>query len=250
MRMTWVGLVFAGCVAAGIGAAMGGEKERAEWKPLFDGKSLKGWHTQGEPDCWRVEKGELIGELTKPSPYAYLATDRKFGDFELKMQALFESKDGNSGVFFRCYFPPQCAKCEHVARKLPEDVKAFKCPECGHAEALPLAKRVHIGGPQAEFAPPGNNTGALYEGKWLNIDQMNDRKQALHKFHEWNEMVIRAVGDHIQVYLNGEKVSDVEHRMVPEGNIALQLHAGGAMKVRFKDIMIRKIAKPRASRPE
>ena len=131
------------------------------WIPLCAGKSLKGWHVNGEPDVWRVENGEIIGQLVTKSPYAYLSTDRTFGDFELELEMLFASTDGNSGIFFRCSFPPHCAKCDQVARELPEDVEAFKCPKCGHDQALPYEQRVHIHGPQAEFAP--QNTGGLYD---------------------------------------------------------------------------------------
>jgi predicted RNA-binding Zn-ribbon protein involved in translation (DUF1610 family) len=213
------------------------------WSPLTDGRTLAGWHTQGEPDCWRVEDGQIIGELTEPSPYAYLATDRKHGDIELKLQMLFESDQGNSGVFVRSSFPPHCASCDKVARNLPEDVADFKCPHCGHDQTLPMTRRVHIHGPQIEFAPPGQHTGAIYDsaiGKWANLEDMNERKEKMHRFKEWNELRVRVVGDDLTVYLNGYLISDLSGYPLPrDGVIALQLHAGGAMKVRFKDIHIR-----------
>ena len=215
------------------------------WMPLFDGKTLAGWHVQGEPDVWRVDDREIIGELVKKSPYAYLCTDRTFGDFELELDMLFESDDGNSGIFFRSTFPPQCAndKCNEVARALAEDAEPFICPKCGHTESLPYERRVHIHGPQAEFAP--QNTGGLYDaggGGWINEDELTEDKQKAHRLGEWNRFRLKAVGDHVTVDLNGVRISDVnDHPFAKQGHIALQLHAGGAMKVRFKDIRIRKL---------
>ncbi len=215
--------------------------EGKRWTPLLDGKTLAGWHVHGEPDVWRVENGEIIGELVRKSPYAYLVTDKQFADFELRLKMLFESKEGNSGIFFRCSFPPHCANCGHVARELPEDVKKFKCPKCGHTETLAYNRRVHIHGPQAEFAP--QNTGGLYDsgaGGWINEDKITDFIQKLHRLGRWNDFRVKAVGDHVTVYLNGYRVSDVsDHPFARAGHIALQLHAGGAMKVRFKDIYVR-----------
>ncbi len=222
------------------------------WKRLFNGRTLDGWHVQGEKDVWRVEKGEIIGELVKPSPYAYLATDKTFGDFELKLQMRFDSQDGNSGVFFRCSFPPQCAKCGEVARELPEDVTSFHCPKCGHDMSLPPEERVHIHGPQAEFAPPGQHTGALYDARgagWINQDKVTDMMQKMHRFHEWNEFRLKAAENHVRTWLNGYPISDVKGYSFPgQGIIALQLHAGGPMKVRFKDIVIRPAREKSAKR--
>ena len=222
------------------------------WQPLCDGKTLKGWHVQGEPNAWRVEDGAIVGELTKESPYAYLATDETFSNFELKLKMRYESDSGNSGIFFLCKFPPQCAKCGEVARDLPADVKDFKCPKCGHDKSLPMRERVHIHGPQAEFAP--QNTGGLYCagcGGWINEDALDANKQKMHHLGEWNDFRLIAVGDQARVYLNGYLISDVKDYPFPEsGIIALQLHAGGPMKVRFKDIQIRPTKKKRSEPPQ
>lgn len=195
------------------------------WEKLFNGESLAGWHTHGEENVWHVRDGMIVGELIRQSPYAYLVTDRKYGDFELKLNMIFDSNDGNSGVFFRCDFPEERNK-DKATGVIP-----------------PYEKRVHIAGPQAEFAPPGNNTAGIYDAAkmgWVNQDDMTDQKQKMHRFHEWNEMRIRMIGSHITTWLNGYLVSDISaHEFPREGIIALQLHAGGPMKVRFKDILIR-----------
>ena len=217
------------------------------WKPLFDGKSLKGWHTQGTPDTWRVEDGQIIGELVKPSPYCYLATDERFTDFEFRGEMKFDSDTGNSGVFFRCSFPPMCAKCGEVARNLPEDTPAaeFRCPKCGSTQMVPMAQRVHIHGPQAEFALKDQHNGFIYDARghgWINVpSQVTQRKQDAYHFKDWNEMRIYARGNHVITWINGYLVTDLTDYDFPRsGILALQLHESKeTIKVRFKDLRIR-----------
>lgn len=214
-----------------------------KWTPLFEGKSLNGWHTHGEPGVWRVEDGQIVGELVKPSPYAYLVTDETFGNFELKLEMLYDSPGGNSGVFFWSSFPPQCAECNEVIRAASEAETDVACPKCGSRRIVPYAGRVHIHGPQAEFAPPGSNTGGLYDsrfGTWINPDQFTPEMQAAHRFGEWNSFLITASGRNATVVLNGQTVSDVKGYDFPaQGHIALQLHSGDAMKIRFRNICVR-----------
>lgn len=222
------------------------------WTPLFNGADLTGWHTQGEPDPWKVVDGVIIGELVKPSPYAYLTTDKTYGDFELKLQMKFDTPTGNSGVFFRSIFPPHCTKCDTVARNLAEDVQDFKCPKCGHTETRPLRDRVHIHGAQAEFAPAAHKnspTAAVYDARghgWVNLDKITDRMRAMNRQGEWNELRLIAVGDHIRTYLNGMLVSDITDYDFPDrGNIALQLHeTKEKIRVAFRDIVLREIQSP------
>lgn len=214
------------------------------WKPLFDGKTLDGWHEHGTPRAWRVEDGALVGELVEPSQYSYLTTDEKFTDFELKLRMIFDSELGNSGVFFRSSFPPQVLNPDIVAFDLPEEANELKNPKTGKTIAsLPYLQRVHIRGAQAEFAIPKQWTGGIYDatvGKWVNRDQITDEMQKAHKWHEWNDLYIKVVGRSAIVRLNDVLISDIrDYPFEPTGRIALQLHAGGPMKVRFKDIHIR-----------
>ncbi|WP_204985934.1 3-keto-disaccharide hydrolase [Mucilaginibacter psychrotolerans] len=63
---------------------------------LFNGKNTKGWHTDGRPNQWIVEKGVLRSLQSG----ANLLTDKTFGDFKLHIE--FRYKQGsNSGVYLR-----------------------------------------------------------------------------------------------------------------------------------------------------
>ncbi len=65
---------------------------------LFNGRDLTGWEIHGT-EKWFVENGEMICESGPDKQYGYLATTRKFKDFELTVEFKQES-NGNSGVFF------------------------------------------------------------------------------------------------------------------------------------------------------
>ncbi|NLX12080.1 MAG: DUF1080 domain-containing protein [Phycisphaerales bacterium] len=223
------------------------------WQSLFDGTTLDGWHEIGKQRVWRVEDGAIVGELVESSPYAYLVTEEKFTDFELKLRMIFDSEDGNSGIFFRCAFPPQVLNPDIVARDLPEDATEFKHPSTGETIAsLPYRQRVHITGMQAEFAPPNQYTGALYDsthGRWITQDQFTEAMHQAHKWQEWNDLYIKVVGQHVLVRLNDTLVSEIDnYEFAPTGRLALQLHSGDAMKVRFKDIYVRPLCQKNTCR--
>ena len=78
--------------------------------PLFDGKTLNGW--DGDPTYWRVENGNIVGEVTP----ANLLKRNSFliwrggtvGNFELVVEYRVSAK-GHSGINYRSiapWFPP------------------------------------------------------------------------------------------------------------------------------------------------
>lgn len=79
-------------------------------RPLFDGKSLDGWHKppkrigHGTGGQWLVEKGGVLtGEQDPPGSGngGILLSNDKFGDFELELE-MRPDWGPCSGVFFRC----------------------------------------------------------------------------------------------------------------------------------------------------
>ena len=54
---------FALCLAFAARAAVAQEPP-GEWKPLFDGKTLDGWHHFGEGK-WVVEDGAIVGRTER-----------------------------------------------------------------------------------------------------------------------------------------------------------------------------------------
>lgn len=177
------------------------------FKTLFNGKDLTGWKIHGT-EKWYVENGELVCESGPDRKYGYLATEEKFRDFDLRVDFRQEA-NGNSGVFF-------------------------------HSSL----NGVIISGWQAEVAPPGHFTGGIYESYgrgWL-IKPDPSKDQVL-KMGEWNTMRIKVVGDQVTTWLNGVKMITLKDEKIGsrDGVIALQIHDGGGIKVRWKNIKIREL---------
>lgn len=188
--------------------------ENKGFTPLFDGKSLAGWHVAGK-EKWTVENGEIVAQCKQNAAYCYLLSDGRYGDFHAKLRFSYDSQTGNSGLFF-------------------------------HSEIA----GVDINGPQAEIScKPGQHTGLIYgpAGRgWLNMEQWDALKDAMYRVGQWNELEVQSVGPHILVHLNGWPISDVTDEKLPRnGMFALQMHSGEAMKIRFKDVYYKPITEAR-----
>jgi hypothetical protein len=179
----------------------------AQTGSLFNGKDLTGWKIYGT-EKWYVEDGLLVCESGPDKEYGYLGTEKQFKDFELTLE-FKQGADGNSGVFFRSSI-----------------------------------EGTRISGWQAEVAPPGHNTGGIYESYgrgWL--IQPDPEKDKYLKFGEWNHMKLRVEGDRVETWLNGQKMIMLEDEKIGQatGIIALQIHSGGGIKVSWRDIEIREL---------
>ncbi|RAJ10773.1 uncharacterized protein DUF1080 [Chitinophaga skermanii] len=171
---------------------------------LFNGKDLTGWTVYGT-EKWYVEKGELICESGPDKEYGYLGTNNKYKDFELTVDFKQEA-NGNSGVFF-------------------------------HSSI----KGTTVAGWQAEVAPPNMATGGIYESYgrgWL-IKPAPEKDKYL-KMGEWNTMKVRVKGNNVTTYLNGHEMITLDDEKIGsiDGQIALQIHSGGGIKVRWKNLSI------------
>ena len=61
---------------------------------------------------------------------------------------------------------------------------------------------------------------------------------------DWNDYVIIAKGNHLIHKINGNvtaEVIDESDKALKSGVIAIQVHAGGPMKVQVKDIHLKKL---------
>lgn len=176
----------------------------AQEQSLFNGKDLSGWTVYGT-EKWYVEDGLLVCESGPDKQYGYLATNDHYKDFTLTLEFKQEA-NGNSGVFIR------------------STVEGTK-----------------VSGWQVEVAPPGHDTGGVYESYgrgWL-IKPELEKDKAL-KMGEWNEMKITVSGEFITTWLNGTKMISLRDEKIGagEGSIALQIHDGGGIKVKWRNIKL------------
>ncbi|HUI44132.1 MAG TPA: DUF1080 domain-containing protein [Terriglobia bacterium] len=190
--------------------AFGGAQDSARWTPLFNGKDLTGW-TNNVDQKWVVEDGTILGESVNDH-YGYLTTQKTYRNFNLRLRFKAEAQ-GNSGVFVH-------------SRIIGIDP--------GHGP--------DIEGMQVEVDPNvGHHTGGLYESGgrgWL-IQPTPQGERAL-KPGKWNELEISAHGSRYVTRLNGVQIVDYTDAApkFTDGVIGLQLHMGGGVKMRWKDIEI------------
>ena len=177
----------------------------AGFKRIFNGRDLTGWTIHGT-EKWYVENRELVCESGPDKQYGYLSTNKKYKNFILQLQFKLEA-NGNSGVFIR------------------SDIEGTK-----------------ISGWQVEVAPAGHHTGGIYEsyGRGWMIKPSAEKEKVL-KPNDWNDMRIEVVGDKVTTFLNGQQMVQLEDEKIGQANgfIALQIHDGGGIKVRWKNIRIK-----------
>ncbi|NDC62671.1 MAG: DUF1080 domain-containing protein [Planctomycetia bacterium] len=212
---------------------------------LFNGRDLAGW--DGDPRLWSVRGGVVHGETTRENPAdgnTFLILEQgDVGDFELRLSFRCNAAN-NSGIQYRSKrITDQTAKNRWVVRgyqheirnenRLP-NVPGFIYDEGGFAGGRGRICQV---GERAVWPPSGEKQirGTL-------IDQ--PQFETLMKVDDWNDVVIRAEGNHIRHWLNGTQILDFidEHPgALAEGVIALQLHAGAPMWAEYRDIRLKKL---------
>ncbi|MFO8013623.1 MAG: DUF1080 domain-containing protein [Phycisphaerae bacterium] len=241
------------CVAAGIaflsvfaatGTPIAAAENDGEWASLFDGKTLAGWTVRCKPadrgtTFWRVDEGTILADSMDAGKhdYVWLLSDREYADFVLRLRfQAYRDSPGNSGVQVRSRYDEAAG---------------------------------WLDGPQVDIHPPGPwRTGMIWDetrgskrwlwppvpkGKW--VDKSMARPG--HTFYygdqdpAWNDFEITCRGTRMKAVLNGVTVmaydgagvlDDAVHRkrsVGMRGHIALQIHRGDRLRIRFKDIRIR-----------
>lgn len=203
-------------------------QEAAKPKQLFNGKDLSGW--DGNPAYWLVEEGEILGRTTAEAPLKkntfLIWKDGELGDFLLRLK--YKVQNGNSGVQYR----------SHV-----DDAKEWV-----------------VGGYQADIVSNDIHSGILYEERGRGVLAERGQKvkiatdgtKSIEKFadaaelqkgihkDDWNEYVIEAKGERLRHWINGKLMSETvdaeREKRAEKGILALQIHVGPPMTIRFRDI--------------
>ena len=86
------------------------------------------------------------------------------------------------------------------------------------------------------------HTGGIYESYgrgWLIKPKEEDEKNL--NPDKWNEMRIEVINDEVTTWLNGKQMVHIKDEKIGQGQgfIALQIHDGGGIKVRWKDIRVK-----------
>jgi len=172
---------------------------------LFDGKSLSGW--SGDPALWRVEDGELVGTIKgELEDNAFLIHNIPLADFRLVVEVKLSTRFGqNSGIQFR----------------------GQRVDEKGHASVK--GYQADVGGPDGIY---WCDVYDEHGRGWL----FTDGPPSPTGTDTWHTYEIVAVGNTIMAALDGESCFRIEDPKGPKtGIIALQLHSGPAMEVRYRN---------------
>lgn len=212
-------------------------KTPAGFEPLFDGKTLNGWHglnphsvaklsgeeredgiAKQQEDFkahWTVENGELVNDGHGP----YCTTNKSYGDYELLIDYKTVAR-ADSGVYLRG--TPQVQIWDYT-----DESKFDKGADKGSGGLW------------------NNSAGAPGKDPAVLADK---------KFGEWNSFRIVQVGARTSVWLNGKQV--VDHATMENywdrksplpatGPIHLQTHGG---EIRWRNIAIREIGPEEANK--
>jgi sugar phosphate isomerase/epimerase len=219
------------------------EEKKEGWKLLFDGKSAKQWRginqTTFPQKGWKIEKGELIANAkggAESGNGGDIITMKQYGNFILKWEWRMETKGGNSGLKYYVH--------EGIG-----DNKGY-----GYGlEYQILDDKNHPWMLNGKMEPNDYHTvGSLYE-----IYPASPVKRPS-PLGLWNESMIVSVGNHVEHWLNGQKIleysrgsTDFMAKIVgskfkdikgfglwTEGHLLLQDH--GSI-VRYRNIKIREV---------
>ena len=168
---------------------------------------MSGWIVYGT-EKWYVEDGLLVCESGPDKKYGYLGSEKFYKNFILSLDFKQEA-NGNSGVFFR------------------STIDGTK-----------------VSGWQVEVAPPGLYTGGIYESYgrgWL--IKPNEGKDSSLKMGNWNNLKVKVYEDTVITWLNGEMMITLSDQKIGDANgrVALQIHDGGGIKVKWKNIKIQEL---------
>jgi hypothetical protein len=218
--------------------------------PIFDGKTLNGWHASAKTGHsrasehksggrWFVQDGAIVGSQDIPGNGGILITDEPFGDYEIVLE-MNNDFGPDSGLFLRS----------------TEDGTAYQA--------------------MIDYHPNGNLMGIYGEGRLggkpsvLNftftdkvtvIIQRTNSPVALPvlveswpffwRHGQWNELRARIVNNPptITTWVNGVKFmewTETQKRHSDAGGIGLQVHGGGDYTkqfVRYRNIRLKKVEK-------
>ncbi len=165
----------------------------------------------GDRKLWSVENGVLIGRSPGIPRNTFLFSKKNFSDFVLKLSVRLQPNNGNSGIQFRS-----------------------ESLEGGEAR-----------GYQADIGEGW--WGSLYDenGRGVLFDGYKGKGERAVRKGDWNEYVIRAIGDRIQIEINGTITTGLRDDKRRDGLIGFQIHSGGPLEVSFKDVLLRDIAAER-----
>jgi len=186
----------------------------AEFKSMFNGENLLGWHVNENTESVYVEDGSLVVHGERAHVFYIGETgNADFSDFHFKCKVMTKPS-ANSGIYFHTKF------------------ESSGWPSVGY--------EAQVNNTQSD----PKKTGGLYGVK--------DCFEAPAKDDVWFDYEITVEGKHVVIKIDGKVITDytepenperkgnMAKRLLTSGTIALQAHDPGS-KVLYKDLMLKVI---------
>ncbi|MCM2375066.1 family 16 glycoside hydrolase [Aporhodopirellula aestuarii] len=203
----------------------------SQFEILFDGKTLNGW--EGLDSFWSVADGAIVGQTTPEHPTKgntfLIWQGGDVGDFEFRCKVRFEGN--NSGVQYRS----KLVDAENFA------LAGYQADLHPKQEYFGMMYGERTG--RGIIATRGQRVMISPDGNKKVIGKVGNDKNLIAE--EWNDLRIIAVGKRIIHQVNGITTLDLtdHHKDAPtSGKLGLQLHAGPAMKVEFRSLLLRQLS--------
>jgi hypothetical protein len=243
VRQLWTPLIIL-AISLPLAAA-----ESDEFVPLFDGKTLDGWHVSAltghsrasnhqSGGRWVVQDGAIVGSQDIPGNGGIIITNERFGDFEVKLE-MNNDFGPDSGLFLRS----------------TEDGKAWQAMIDYHGSGNlmgiygeGLGGNPHVRNYSFLRTPEEITTEPTGEPP-IPLSVLADAWPYFWRHGQWNELRARIVGNppHITTWINGVKImewQETRERHPASGGIALQVHGGGDTTdqfVRYRNIQVKRL---------
>jgi hypothetical protein len=164
-------------------AALPAAAQEDGFKPLFDGKTIDGWHVAGGRGDKDKEAWSWNGEiLAAKAGSGWLQSDKQYGNFILRLDWRLQ-EGGNSGVFLR--IPDK--KFTGSPSGAGMEIQILDDTSSKYVGKI---KPYQFSGSIYGVVPPSKN---MYKGT-----------------NQWNSYEITCQGDLVRVVFNGEKVSEAD----------------------------------------
>jgi hypothetical protein len=223
------------------------------FSPIFDGKTLKGWHISERSGHsrksenksggkWEVKDGAILGSQDIPGNGGLLLSDELYGEVEVAVE-MNNDFGPDSGLFLRS--TPE-GKCYQAL----VDYHAGGSLMGIYGEGLggkPHFRFFSFGATPDQVTLHADRTPSPLPiadaGAWKD----------LWKPGQWNELRARIAGGDkptMTTWINGKKImewTETEARLPVKGHIGLQIHGGGKPEdyagkfVRYRNIRIQKL---------
>jgi hypothetical protein len=223
-----VGLLVLGYTSGDTDLQSNGAESEAQdesWEPLFDGKTLMGWHRMGGRAEFFVRDETIVGRTVPDTPNSFLVTDQNYGDFVLELEVKVDSSL-NSGIQIR-------------------------------SNSYTDYRDGVVHGYQVEIDPsPRAWSAGIYEEQgrgWLFDLEGYPEAQAAFRQNDWNHYRIEAIGSSLKTWLNRVAAAVLVDDRTSSGFIGLQVHSVGSdesktgIEVAWRNIRIKDLGNPTLS---